>query len=295
DNYSGDLTGGAEPQTILMDSSKSVTAHFSYIGDVIYVDSDANGLNNGGTWDNAFTDLQDGLDLATTGKEIWVAAGTYKPTKEVEDTGDRYKTFQMKNGVAIYGGFSGDEVYGSFDLVNRDPNLYPASLSGDLNGDDIPGDFSTNRDDNCYRVFYHPDGTDLDETAILDGFTISGGDGAYSMYGGGMYNNNSSPTVKDCTFSDNYAGNGGGMYNDYSSPIVTGCTFSGNSADDDGGGLVNNYSNPIVTDCTFSGNMANDDNAIYGKGGGMFNYNSSPIVTDCTFSGNIRSGHGDGG
>ena len=35
----------------------------------------------------------------------WVtASGTYTPTTEVGGTGDRYKTFQMKNGVGIYGG-----------------------------------------------------------------------------------------------------------------------------------------------------------------------------------------------
>ncbi|MHC4537653.1 MAG: hypothetical protein ACYS6K_27280, partial [Planctomycetota bacterium] len=46
---------------------------------------------------------------------------------------------------------------------------------------------------------------------ILEGFTITSGN---ADYGGGMYNDNASPTVTNCTFSGNYAGYlGGGMYN----------------------------------------------------------------------------------
>ena len=42
--------------------------------------------------------------------EVWVAAGTYYPTPAVGGSGDRYKAFKMKKGVAIYGGFAGNEL-----------------------------------------------------------------------------------------------------------------------------------------------------------------------------------------
>jgi hypothetical protein len=113
---------------------------------------------------------------------------------------------------------------------------------------------------------------------VLDGFTITGGSGSY---GGGMVNDESSPTVTNCIFSGNTAGSwGGGMCNIVSSPTVTNCTFSGNTAGDLGGGMVNDYSSPTVTDCTFSGNTADS------WGGGMFNYAGSPEVTDTAFCGN---------
>jgi hypothetical protein len=124
---------------------------------------------------------------------------------------------------------------------------------------------------------------------ILEGFTITGGN-ANGMVppdyrGGGMYNEGSSPTVTNCTFSGNTAagdswGEGGGMFNNASSPTVTGCIFSANSADTGGGGMFNyNYSSPTVTGCIFSANSAD-------TGGGMFNdWYSSPTVTNCTFSG----------
>ena len=63
-------------------------------GDVIYVDVDVSGgSDNGSSWSNAFNDLQEALDIAVAGRDIWVAAGTYYPTTEVGGTGDRYRTF----------------------------------------------------------------------------------------------------------------------------------------------------------------------------------------------------------
>jgi hypothetical protein len=60
----------------------------------------------GSAWGTA-CGLQHALnDIAVSGDELWVAAGTYKPT-----TGsDRSATFQLKAGVALYGGFAGTET-----------------------------------------------------------------------------------------------------------------------------------------------------------------------------------------
>jgi parallel beta-helix repeat protein len=148
-------------------------------------------------------------------------------------------------------------------------------------------------------------------TTVLDGFTITNG----SFYnGGGMSNVSSSPTVTNCTFSENTANYGGGMRNYNSNPTATNCTFSGNTADDGGGGMYNVVSSsPTVTNCTFSGNTADDGGGMYnvvsssptvinctfsgntaGDGGGMFNYSSSPTVTNCTFSGNSVFDFGGG-
>jgi hypothetical protein len=233
--------------------------------------------------------------VAVSGNEIWVAAGIYYPTELIDPCDPRTATFQMINGLAIYGGFPD---IGDPDMADRDPNLYETILSGDLLGNDKPDtpveDLIDDpcRADNCYHVFYHPDGTDLDPNAMLDGFTITAGNAdAYgdNRYGGGMYNEGSSPTVTNCTFTENSAGyndyptgNGGGMYNEDSSPIVKGCTFTGNIATRMGGGMLNfESSSPIIDNCTFTGNSAEF------SGGGMLNgVSSSPTVTNCTFTGN---------
>jgi len=121
---------------------------------------------------------------------------------------------------------------------------------------------------------------------VLDGFTITGGTGAVVppgfSYGGGMYNEGSSPTVIRCTFHLNSAiDGGGGMYNFGGSPTVSHCTSTENMAGGffgDGGGMFNSSSSPTVSNCMFSENIATLD------GGGMHNTDTSnPTVTDCTF------------
>ena len=73
--------------------------------------------------------------------------------------------------------------------------------------------------------------------------------GYSSTDGGGMWNVSSSPTLTNCTFTNNSADYGGGMFNDASNPTLTGCTFTENSAAHSGGGMFNaNYSSPTLTD-----------------------------------------------
>ena len=46
----------------------------------IYVDAGADGGNDGSTWTDAYNYLQDALNKPpTSGDQIWVAQGTYKP------------------------------------------------------------------------------------------------------------------------------------------------------------------------------------------------------------------------
>jgi predicted outer membrane repeat protein len=239
-------------------------------GEVIYVDANASGANNGSNWANAYNDLQDGLGAALNGDEIRVAQGIYKPDQGIGVTpGDRGATFQLKNGVAIKGGYAG---FGEPDPNARNIEAYETILSGDLVGNDGP-DFANNGENSFHVVT----ASRTDATAVLDGFTITSGN---AFYGGGMYNDRSSPMVTNCTFSGNRAGIGGGMCNDSSSPTVTNCTFSGNSASMGGGMINSNGSSPTVTNCTFSGNSATV------SGGGMDNNSSMPTVTNCTFISN---------
>ncbi len=249
---------------------------------VLYVDDDASGADDGSSWCDAYIFLQDALAAAMasggTVAEIRVAQGTYKPDQGASQVpGDREATFQLLNGVALKGGYEG---CGASNPGFRDVSTFRAELSGDLDGDDGP-DF-VNNDENSYHVLT---GSGSDETAILDGLRITGGnaDGPWEENqneGGGMYNDAGDPTVTDCIFTRNSARNGGGMANStYSSPTVISCTFDQNSATTGGGMYSSGSTNPTLVNCTFSKNCAD-------SGGGMANGSGSPTVTNCTFSGN---------
>lgn len=254
-------------------------------GKTTYVDANAPGANNGTSWENAYNFLQDALADANSSEkpvEIRVAQGIYKPDQGAGVTpGDREATFQLKNGVVIKGGYAG---YGEADPNIRDIGLYETILSGDIG---IPGDNS----DNSYNVVT---GSGTDETAILDGLIITGGNanGPWPEYktlrGGGMYNYSGSPTLTNCTLWGNSALVGGGIYNKWSNPILINCTFSNNSTTAySGGGIYNTFSNPTLIGCIFHGNVARG-------GGGMFNSSSSPTLTRCAFIGNSVEYNGGG-
>ncbi|UCG57095.1 MAG: right-handed parallel beta-helix repeat-containing protein [Phycisphaerales bacterium] len=247
-----------------------------------YVDADSTGVNDGSSWVDAFNYLQDALAAAESGDQIRVAEGVYGPDEDTahpDGTGNRSATFQLKDGVAIYGGYAG---FGEPDPDARDIALYETILSGDLDGDD-GADFANN-DENSYHVVT---GSGTDATAVLDGFTVASGN-ATDAAGGGMHNSGSSPTVTNCTFSGNWAAFGGGMGNqDDANPTVTNCVFRANGAIWDGGGMSNDASSPTLTNCTFHENSAS-------HGGGVVNYDSSPTFTNCLFSGNEANLAGGG-
>jgi parallel beta-helix repeat protein/predicted outer membrane repeat protein len=268
---------------------------------IIYVDADANGANNGTSWEDAFNYLRDALAGASSGSEIWVASGIYKPdanTNEANGSGLRTATFQLMSGVLLKGGYAG---YGELDPDARNVELYKTILSGDLDGNDIevanPHDMwlEPSRVENSYHVVT---GSGTDTTAVLDGFTIIGGNANdnHNEMGGGMYNSAGNPTVSNCIFTGNWAswdalGGGGGMGNYYSNPTISNCTFSDNAAScwigGGGGGMYNEYSDPMLINCTFGGNTA-----ASGYGGAMWNIWSNPTLANCTFTENFASEDG---
>ena len=278
---------------------------------IIYVDGDAPGGNNGSNWTNAYFYLQDALMMASPSDEIRVAQGIYTPdsSSAVPDgTGHRGATFQLINEVSLLGGYAG---FGEPDPNARNVELYETVLSGDLADNDTMIDsiytllFDPNRAENSYNVVA---GSGTDPTAVLDGFTITGGSS------GGMINYAGSPTVINCTFTHNWTDfDGGGMCNYDSSPTLINCTFSANASWDDGGGVYSQGGSITVTNCTFRDNWADEDGAgicvadcsarlvncriganIGARGGGMNSRGGSVELINCTFGGNSAGMSGAG-
>ena len=267
-----------DPNKLLLELFIPVEYRYCDGACVWHVDADAPGANTGTDWTNAFNHLQEALEAAAPGDEIKVAEGTYKPDEGGGQTpGDRAATFQLIDDVVIKGGYGG---FGEPEPDARDVDTYETVLSGDIG---TPGDNS----DNSYHVLT---GSGVDETAQLDGFTITAGNANVypAYYGGGLEISVGSPTLLNCTFIGNTAGRGGAVSNipyTAGNPTFIKCKFIGNTAGA-GGAIESQGGSPTLTNCVFSGNVSE-------SGGGLYNMgNSNATLVNCTLSGNSAIANG---
>ncbi|HRG60238.1 MAG TPA: T9SS type A sorting domain-containing protein [Bacteroidia bacterium] len=253
-----------------------------------YVKQGGAGTGDGSSWANASSSIK-AMVNAIGVTEVWVAEGIYKPTSTL----DRAISFKLKNGVSILGGFpnTGNPV-----ITDRDWNTHISILSADIG---IIGDST----DNSYQVIRDSATYTLNNSAIIDGFTIKDGNsiGSSNAYGGGIYTV-FTPTIMNCNFTNNTAIFGGGIF--CGSPTVINCSFSNNKAAQGGGGMfIGTNSVSTIANCTFfnntadyGGGIANEDcevtiinSSFYsntasgtsGGGGGIYNQNTSAIIINC--------------
>lgn len=235
---------------------------------IVYVCDTARGLGIGDCWENATDSLQSAINAPGTQK-VFVAVGNYNVPSP--------NSFVMKNNVKIYGGFDPDNGIDSLS----DNRILPNKGMGDgsvLNGkNERPVVFNNNNG--------------LSTTAILDGFTII--NGYRSTNGGGIYNNNVSPTLRNLVVKQNNTDNGGaGMYNFNASPIVSNVIFSGNNAGNIGGGVVNTNASPIFTNVSIIENTAiTNSGALFHTGTGTTTLYNVTIAGNSPDAINISSGN----
>ncbi len=276
-------------------------------GGTVYVDPGGScAPENGSSWCNAFSDLQDALAVATVGTEVRVAEGTYRADR---GTGDRLATFLLKPGVVVKGGYAG---YGAADPDARDVPAHETILSGDLSSNDGP-DF-TNYGDNSYHVVTY---NALNASGVvLDGFTISQGNadgtgpaGTITNQGGAIHIRDDSrkcipggPTIRNCTIRDNWAAHHGAVNDHALASTFENCTFVDNFAVEEGAGLRIHGGSASVTNCQFISNQVGSV-AEQGAGGGVWlgrdtdptcQFSPRPVFTDCLFRDNDSRGDGGG-
>jgi len=257
-------------------------------GRILCVDGAAAGANDGSSWANACTRLQDAMAVAkAAGKpvEIRVARGVYKPDQGTGITpGDQGATFQLLNGVTLKGGYAGAAAP---DPNARDIELYETILSGDLKEDDALSSITT--EENSCRVVTASSG---DETAVIDGFTITGGGASWGPCGdeygseGGIVIDGGSPVIRACHFTTNRQYEYGVCALSGSKMVVTGCLF-------DGQGMLSLGSSPVLTDCVFThGGVTNDagsslslTNCRFDQAG-IGSHDSHLALANCSFRGN---------
>lgn len=258
----------------------------------LFVRASATGGNNGLNWANAFTDLQDALNVADEGSEIWAAAGTYAPAGS---GGATDATFLIDKNIRLLGGFAGDET----EAEARDPEANPTILSGDLNGDDVADDFAENRGDNVLHVITITNA--VGNETLIDGFTVSGGhaggESSPATFGGGMYSEGA-PVVRSCVFTQNFCLDLGGGLIFINTPegeaaMVEDCVFADNKGNA-GGAVCLRFTAASFVDCSFVGNEAKDEGAapFEQNGGAIQTRNARLSLNHCTFRENNSKGIG---
>lgn len=245
--------------------------------ETIFVKAGMNG--NGTSWMNAYGTPQQALASAQAGDEIWVAAGTYYTSQD----GDRTQSFRLVEGVALYGGFAGIETA----KEQRQIAVNPTILSGEIG--------SASKEDNAFTVVY---AEKVSQKTVVDGFTITDGvsngftvTGDLSFSGAAWFNNVASPTISNCTFTNNYAREGAAIYNyadnGHCNPIISNCRFISNKADFDGGAIynmsINGQCTPRIANCHFENNHSTYGAGILNKGvDGIV----KAVITGCVFKNN---------
>lgn len=214
-------------------------------GSRLYVKTIAMGTGDGSSWENSMAQLRDALVTAEACggiTEIWVAAGTYKPTPTTDDPS---VSFELRNGVAIYGGFAGTEA----SIDDRDIATNQTTLTGNINGPD--------------ESFHVVTSMGTDATAVLDGFRVQYGQGVFleavSYVGGGLFNIGGSPTIRNSMFTDN----NNGFYNRGGDPTLENVTFQGVLSS----GFFNDVGGDAsLSHCVFQNNGGSKGGAIYNSG-----------------------------
>jgi hypothetical protein len=277
---------------------------------ILYVNKNNPTPGDGSSWTGALRELADALRWAKSKEanwtaadplQIWVAGGTYYPLYSPADDNfgkvdSANNAFLLVKNVKLYGGFGGTEA----TLSDRNLSLtfHKSILSGDYDNDDIiTGSgidlaIDRNKMNSCHVVIASGDVGD----ALMDGFTITGGNGDTEgmgdievnnqtisrLGGGGIHNYQSSPSYSNLIIKGNRAAyHGGGVYNDHSYAIFTNILIVDNLSDVQGGGMANtNISEPILTNLTIVGNNA----AV--EGGGYANVSSTTQIRNTIVYGN---------
>jgi hypothetical protein len=232
--------------------SVDLGAYEKYYRGRIYVDVDAAGSNDGTSWLNAYSDLNDALLNASEEDSIWIAEGTYKPNLL-----DRYASFELPLGVSLFGGFDGTET----SLSQRDWESKKTTLSGNIGNLNDSTDNSFHVVTLVQQIAHHIYQVSLDGLIIRGGYAFdpNGPIGAdYTLHSGG-----------GCRFQGP----------DYSTKVVTtlsNCVITENDAASDGGGVL--IITPLnLINCRFVNNTATQgaamkaDYTLYMEGSVLFN------------------------
>jgi len=184
---------------------RNYTVTIKEVNSRIYVRENATGRNDGTDWQNAYQNLQQACSDSNlfpnnVPKEIWVAAGTYKPST----TGNMVEYFLMTANTGYIGGFAGYETAKS----QRNTAANKVIISGDLGGGVYSYNLFGRYNGNTYETINGDIAfEDLEFTAARTPTTGIGdrryGTAFFTSLAAGCAMN-----VRNCTFNNLQGGNG---------------------------------------------------------------------------------------
>jgi len=268
------------------------------IGQIVYVNQNATGNNDGSSWANAYTHLHTALIPANANKEIWIAAGTYSPGTSRTSRYHLYRTYKF------YGNFAGTET----DKNQRIDTIPHTDGSYRTNETIITGDIGIagNPSDNIANIFTIDDNGSFISTVTFDCLTIEKGYsniGSYRGVAAAIYSNNAqlilnNMLIKDNTVISEFEGKGAGVYSN-SYVIVKNSVFLNNNVEtihhntshSARGGAICVDASANISNSYFKNNTATAANTN-ANGGAIYSLGSTFIIYHSTFSDNLAKTNG---
>ena len=212
--------------------SSGVTEFTCSTDSLIYVDVNSTGLNNGSSWEDAFTHLEAAIfqkSICENIKEIWIKEGTYYPNL----ISNREGGFNLFSGITLRGGFP---TAGSPQITDYDPLNNQVILNGDIGNKGSSAD-------NVYSVMQ----TSTVDTTKIYGVYLEGG-------------NANGP--------DDLFQKGGGFNSSYSNTFLIDCVIRNNSALLNGNAIhVGTDANIIMQNCMIENNTGSATDVFIESGG----------------------------
>lgn len=267
------LLRNAAVALVLMAPAASLSAATFYVA--------PDGTGDGSSWAAAAGDLQATIDAASAGDAIYVAKGTYKPSKLIKTSKKTSKAFFLKDGVSLYGGFAGTEATPDDRACSSRGYLMENATVLDADDDvadvwtrviadgstyrwewELTGNQVTGTKNNSSHLLYAS--ATLAQPTVVDGFTLKGANANVATakpHGGAVY----APgkiTLRNCIITENSA---------YFTAEANDCNSYGGAVYLDGG---------TMTDCYVARTYCHSS---YGNGLGGAVYAKNSAISDCVF------------
>jgi len=235
---------------------------------IIYVDLNAAGSNDGSTWTNAYKSLPTAISAASSGKLIYVAQGTYYAGNTSA------QSLSIPSGVTIYGGFkSGDK------FSDRDSTLITKKVI-------FSGNFQQDADstNNTITFLKQTSATNVSINGIIFEHMFNAG-----VNGGVLSNTTSNTSFVNCSFRKNTSpsttASGSVLFNASGIVNFTNCIIENNYGQLQTGAILRYQtgSEGNIKNCIFRNNVIDGNSSGIGALGKI-------TISSSTFKDNLLKG-----